>query len=191
MVGSKDLMRRAHIARLGRRDFLCLGVAATTSLLAAPVLARPSPAQERALSLYNTHTGENTSTVYWAAGDYVPTGLQDINTILRDHRSGDIYPIDTDLLDLLYVLQQRVGSRKAYQVISGYRSPHTNASLRSKSAGVAKRSYHMQGKAIDIRLPGCDLKQLRSAALDIKAGGVGYYPGSDFIHVDVGPRRSW
>jgi uncharacterized protein YcbK (DUF882 family) len=145
----------------------------------------------RALSLYNTHTSEDVSTVYWAEGDYVHSGLQDINTLLRDHRSGEIHPIDTDLLDLLYVLQQQVGSHKAYQIISGYRSPQTNATLRNKSSGVAKRSYHMQGKAIDVRLPGCDLKQLHRAALDIKAGGVGYYPGSDFIHVDVGPRRSW
>jgi len=117
--------------------------------------------------------------------------LRDINTVLRDHRSGDVYPIDTDLLDLLFALQATVGSRKAYEVISGYRSPATNASLRNTSSGVAKRSYHMQGKAIDIRLPGCDLEQLHTAALSIKAGGVGYYPGSDFIHVDVGPLRSW
>jgi uncharacterized protein YcbK (DUF882 family) len=191
MFGSKDFMRRTQAAGLTRRDCLRLGVASATSLLALPVMAKSTPVQERTLSLYNTHTGEDVSTVYWAAGDYIKSGLQDINTLLRDHRSGDIYPIDTDLLDLLYVLQQQVGNRKAYQIISGYRSPKTNATLRNSSAGVARRSYHMQGKAIDIRLPGCDLKQLHRAALDIKAGGVGYYPGSDFIHVDVGPRRSW
>jgi uncharacterized protein YcbK (DUF882 family) len=191
MFWSKDLMRQAQVAGLRRRDFLCLGAASAASLLAPPVLAKSGAVQERTLSLYNTHTGEDVSTVYWAAGDYINSGLQDVNTLLRDHRSGDIYPIDPDLLDLLYVLQQQVGGRKAYQVISGYRSPRTNAALSSSSAGVAKRSYHMQGKAIDIRLPGCDLKQLHRAALEIKAGGVGYYPGSDFIHVDVGPRRSW
>ncbi|MDH3979774.1 MAG: DUF882 domain-containing protein [Gammaproteobacteria bacterium] len=174
-----------------RRDCLRLGVASATSLLALPVLAKSTPAQERALSLYNTHTGENVSAAYWAEGGYIRTGLQDINTLLRDHRSGEIHPIDTDLLDLLYVMQQQVGSRKAYQIISGYRSPQTNAELRNKGGGVARRSYHMQGMAIDIRLPGCDLSQLHKAALDIKAGGVGYYPGSDFIHVDVGPQRSW
>ncbi len=191
MFGSKDLVRQAQAAGLRRRDFLCLGAASAAAMLAPPVLAKSGPVQERTLSLYNTHTGEDVSTVFWAAGDYINSGLQDINTLLRDHRSGDIYPIDPDLLDLLYVLQQQVGSRKVYQVISGYRSPRTNAALSSSSAGVAKRSYHMQGKAIDIRLPGCDLKQLHRAALEIKAGGVGYYPGSDFIHVDVGPRRSW
>jgi uncharacterized protein YcbK (DUF882 family) len=191
MFGSKDLMRHKQAAGQGRRDFLRLGLSGAASMLALPALAKSSRAQERNLSLYNTHTGENVSSVYWAEGDYISSGLQDINTVLRDHRSGDVYPIDTELLDLLYVLQQQVGSRKAYQIISGYRSPKTNATLRSRSSSVAKRSYHMQGKAIDIRLPGCDLKQLHSAALKIKAGGVGYYPESDFIHVDVGPRRNW
>jgi uncharacterized protein YcbK (DUF882 family) len=192
MYGSKDFMRRAHADGFTRRDCLRLGVASAASLLSLPALAKVArPGQERSLSLHNTHTGEDVSTVYWAAGDYIHSSLQDINTLLRDHRSGEIFPMDTDLLDLLYVLQQQVGSRKAYQIISGYRSPQTNAALRSKSGGVAKRSYHMKGKAIDIRLPGCDLKQLHRAALDIKAGGVGYYPESGFIHVDVGPLRSW
>lgn len=184
-------MRHKQAASHGRRDFLCLGLASAASMLALPAQAKFGPAQERTLSFYNTHTGENVSSVYWTAGDYISDGLQDINNVLRDHRTGDIYPIATDLLDLLYVLQQQVGSRKAYQIISGYRSPKTNAALRSSSNGVARRSYHVQGKAIDIRLPGCDLKKLHSAALEIKAGGVGYYPGSDFIHVDVGPRRNW
>ncbi len=192
MFGSKDCLRQAQAPGIGRRDFLRLGAAGAVAMLASPVLANTRvPAPERTLSLYNTHTGEEVSTVYWAAGDYVDSGLADIYGVLRDHRADEIYPIDTDLLDLLHVLQQQVDSRKAYQVISGYRSPRTNAKLRSHSSGVAKRSYHMQGKAIDIRLPGCDLKQLQQAALSLKAGGVGYYPGSGFIHVDVGPRRSW
>lgn len=191
MFRSRDLMLHKQKTGLGRRDFLRLGVASTATMLALPVLAKSGSQQERTLSLHNTHTGENASSVYWAAGDYIDSGLQDINSILRDHRTGEIYPIDTDLLDLLYVLQQQVGCRKAYQIISGYRSPQTNAALRSSSTGVARRSYHMQGKAIDIRLPGCNLRQLHSAALGIKAGGVGYYPDSDFIHVDVGPQRSW
>ena len=191
MYESKDPDRRALLATVKRRDFLRIGALSTATLLVAPAFAGTRPAHERRLSFHNTHTGENLAATYWAEGGYIDSELQDINTLLRDHRSGDIYPIDTALLDLLYVLQSTVGSHKAYQVISGYRSPATNASLRNKSTGVAKRSYHMQGKAIDIRLPGCELKQLHTAALSIKAGGVGYYPGSDFIHVDVGPRRSW
>ncbi|MGB5473838.1 MAG: DUF882 domain-containing protein [Gammaproteobacteria bacterium] len=191
MYESKDRARQVLLASVKRRDFLRIGVLAGTALLVHPAFAGTKPAHERRLSLHNTHTGEDLAATYWAEGDFIDSELQDINTLLRDHRSGDIHPIDTDLLDLLYVLQSTVGSRKAFEVISGYRSPATNATLRNKSSGVARRSYHMQGKAIDIRLPGCDLKQLHTAALSIKAGGVGYYPGSDFIHVDVGPQRSW
>jgi uncharacterized protein YcbK (DUF882 family) len=121
----------------------------------------------------------------------VQGGIREINHILRDHRTGDVHDMDQGLLDLLYLLQTRVESRQTFQIISGYRSPKTNAMLSGKSKGVAKRSYHMQGKAIDIRLNGCDLKQLHKAALSLKAGGVGYYPSSDFIHVDVGRVRRW
>lgn len=191
MHESKDRARQALLAGINRRDFLRMGAVTTATLLASPVFAGTAGKVERKLGLHNTHTGENLTATYWAEGSYVDSELQNINTLLRDHRSGDVYPIETDLLDLLFVLQSTVGCRKAYEVISGYRSPATNAKLRSKSSGVAKRSYHMQGKAIDIRLPGCDLKHLHTAALSIEAGGVGYYPGSDFIHVDTGPRRSW
>lgn len=191
MFFSKDARSQNPLAALNRREFLRLGAGTATALLASPVFAKISRQQERSLSFYHTHTSETISTLYWAEGDYLEGGLQEINTILRDHRSGEIYPVDSRLLDLLYVLQSQVESKKTYQIISGYRSPATNASLRQKSSGVAKRSYHMQGKAIDVRLPGCDLKELHSAALALKSGGVGYYPGSDFIHVDVGPVRRW
>ena len=191
MSQSKDTAREALLAGIKRRDFLRLGAVTTATLLVSPAFADAGAAIERSLGFHNTHTGESLAATYWAEGSYIDSELQDINSLLRDHRSGDIYPIDTGLLDLLFVLQATVGSCKAYQVISGYRSPATNASLHNKSSGVAKRSYHMQGRAIDIRLPGCDLKHLHTAALSIKAGGVGYYPDSNFIHVDVGPRRSW
>ena len=190
MFKSKDLHRQA-LPAIGRRQFLRLGAAAAATLLASPVLASVTASRERKLDFQNTHTGESTSTVYWSEDRYVESGLQEINSVLRDHRSDEIYPIDTDLLDLLFVLQSQVGCQNAYQIISGYRSPATNSALRNKSSGVAKHSYHMQGKAIDIRLPGCELSTLRTAALEMKAGGVGYYPASDFIHVDVGPARRW
>ncbi|MDX1696789.1 MAG: DUF882 domain-containing protein [Thiohalobacterales bacterium] len=192
MDRSKDVDRQsARTGVYGRRDFLRLGTATATALLAAPVFGGTTPAVERQLRFQNTHTGESVSSVYWAGGDYIDEGLQEINGVLRDHRTDEIYPIDTSLLDLLFLLQASTENRKPFQVISGYRSPKTNQALRSKSAGVAKRSYHMRGKAIDVRLPGVDLKQLHRAAIDLKAGGVGYYPGSGFIHVDVGPKRSW
>lgn len=191
MHESKEPARQVLPAGLKRRDFLRFCTFGSATLLAGPVLAGARAVPERRLAFHNTHTGENLAATYWAEGGYVASELQDINTVLRDHRSGDIHPIDTDLLDLLYLLQATVGSHKSYQVISGYRSPATNATLRQTSSGVAKRSYHMQGKAIDIRLPGCDLERLHGAALSLQAGGVGFYPGSDFIHVDVGPQRSW
>jgi len=191
MYQSKDPARQELLAGINRRDFLRFGAMTTATMLVSPASAGMGAAVERSLGFHNTHTGETLAATYWAEGSYIKSELQDINILLRDHRSGDVYPIDTDLLDLLFVLQATVGSRKAYQVISGYRSPSTNASLRKTSSGVAKHSYHMQGKAIDIRLSGCDLKQLHTAALSIEGGGVGYYPGSDFIHVDVGPLRSW
>jgi uncharacterized protein YcbK (DUF882 family) len=117
--------------------------------------------------------------------------LREINHLLRDHRTGDTVQMDRELLDLLYSLQHKVESKKEFQVISGYRSPKTNAMLRSKSSGVAKKSLHMQGKAIDIRLPGTSLKNLRKAAVALKSGGVGYYPNSNFVHVDTGRVRYW
>mgnify|MGYP001554849724 CR=1 FL=1 len=191
MIESKDLGRQPLRAGIGRRDFIRLGAAAAATLLASPALAKTASPPERLLGLQNTHTGESVSAVYWADGDYMRSGVEEINAVLRDHRTDEIYPIDTDLLDLLFVLQSKTGSRGAYEVISGYRSPATNQALRNKSSGVARKSYHMQGKAIDIRLPGCELKHVQRAALDMQAGGVAYYPGAGFIHVDVGPHRSW
>jgi uncharacterized protein YcbK (DUF882 family) len=114
-----------------------------------------------------------------------------VNRALRDFRTGDIHPIAPGLLDLLSRLHEKLGSHEPFQVISGYRSPRTNATLHQHSSGVASRSLHMQGMAIDIRLEGTALSNLRGAALALKAGGVGYYPSSDFVHVDVGRVRRW
>jgi len=176
---------------VSRRDFLRLGTGVAAGLLCPAAVASVRVQPERSLAFYNTHTGESLQTVYWAAGEYLEDGLREINSVLRDHRADEIYPMDRNLLDLLTALQAEVNCRDAFHVISGYRSPVTNASLRGKSSGVARRSYHMQGKAIDIRLPGCALANLHKAALSLKAGGVGSYAASDFIHVDVGPVRRW
>ena len=192
MTWLKDVMRQDRGAVCSRRQFLRAGSGIAASLLLpATGFARAASHRERTLSFYNTHTDERLKTCYWAEGDYLPEGLQEINTILRDHRTGDIHDMDRDLVDLLYLLQNQVESKQTFQIISGYRSPKTNAMLNKKSSGVAKRSYHMQGMAIDIRLNGCDLKQLHKAAVSLKAGGVGYYPSPDFIHVDVGRVRQW
>lgn len=187
----KDLCRQRQAGRMSRRNLLRAGTGIAAGLVLSPVAAVPNAPAERSLSFHNTHTGESATAVYWADGGYVASGLREIDIILRDHRSGDVCAIERELLDLLYVLREKLACDSAYQVISGYRSPATNAALRKSSPGVAKRSYHMQGKAIDIRLPGCELRQLHRAALDLRAGGVGYYGASDFIHVDVGPVRRW
>ncbi len=146
---------------------------------------------ERLLQFRNLHTGEKLKTVYWADGDYLADSMREIEFILRDHRTGDKHVIDTKLLDMLHILQHKTDNRREFHVISGYRSPKTNSKLRNRSNGVAKRSMHMLGKAIDIRLPGTELKKLRLAALSMKSGGVGYYPKSNFIHVDTGRTRHW
>jgi uncharacterized protein YcbK (DUF882 family) len=177
-----------------RRDFLRLGMlASAASLFPGSALAavRHWLPSERSLSFYNIHTREGLEIAYWGQGAYVPTALSEINHILRDHRTDEIRPIDPHLLDLLYAIQKTLAANSPFHILSGYRSPATNSYLRRRGRGVAKNSLHMQGKAADVRLPGCDLPVLRRAALDLKGGGVGYYPRADFVHLDVGPLRFW
>ena len=180
---------------LTRRQILTAGVLGSLVCL-APVqaLARLSltGVQERSLSLLNTHTGERLKeVVYWEKGDYILDALENLNHVLRDHRTNQVYPIDPMTLDLMAAISRKVDARQPFEIISGYRSPQTNRSLSGKSSGVAKNSYHMQGKAVDLRLPGIPLKAVRKAALDLRMGGVGYYPKSDFVHIDSGRVRSW
>jgi uncharacterized protein YcbK (DUF882 family) len=179
---------------VSRRQVLMLGaMAAIGGILPRAAFSdsiRPQAA-ERALGFYNTHTDERLKAVYWEKGHYIPESLTEINRILRDHRTGEVENIDKDLLDLLFALQNKVEIRDPFHVISGYRSASTNAALRLVGTGVAKNSLHMVGKAIDIRAPGLDLSALRRAAVALKGGGVGYYPRSDFVHVDVGRVRYW
>lgn len=160
-------------------------------MLAAPVLALPLTAGRRALAFHHLHTGESLDLIYWAEGQYLPDATQRINHLLRDFRNDQVHVIDPSLLDLLATLRDRLNTQAPYQVISGYRSPATNAMLRAKSEGVATNSLHLVGQAIDIRVPDRALADLHSTALAMKAGGVGYYPSSDFVHVDVGRVRWW
>lgn len=179
---------------VSRRTFLAAGLAAAVACF-SPYKAFASVAKafppEKALTFYNTHTGETLKAVYWNRGVYVPQALAEINYILRDHRTGEVREIEPALLDLLCALRQKLGSSSPFSIISGYRSPETNSHLSNKSRGVAKNSMHLLGKAIDIRLPGHELKTLQRAAVDLRRGGVGYYPSSDFVHVDVGRVRYW
>jgi uncharacterized protein YcbK (DUF882 family) len=177
--------------RHARREVLGLAAALATGLVAAPAIAMPRGPGRRALAFHNLHTGEALNLVYWAEGAYLPDARQRIDYLLRDFRTDEVHPIDPRLLDLLAALRQRLRSSAPYLVISGYRSPETNRMLQAESEGVATNSLHLDGRAIDIRIPGRALASLHGAALALKAGGVGYYPKSDFVHVDVGPVRRW
>jgi uncharacterized protein YcbK (DUF882 family) len=172
---------------VSRRVFLTALVAAVPAASATRVHATAP----RALTLNHLHTGERLTVEYFAGGRYLPDALQAVNHILRDFRTGDIHAIDPGLLDLLHRLGDAAGSRRPFDVISGYRSPATNRMLRGHSDGVAAGSLHMAGQAIDIRLGDIRLANLRDAALALRAGGVGYYPQSNFVHVDTGRVRRW
>ncbi len=178
-------------ATLARRHFLKFGIAAAATFAMPNAMASISKQHERKLSLLNLHTGESVNATYWSEGSYQASELSAINRILRDHRTGEVVDIDPNLVNLLNLLHHEMNGKQPFHVISGYRSPHTNAQLQKNSSGVAKKSFHMQGKAIDVRLPGRQLSQLHKTALKLKAGGVGYYPKSDFIHVDTGHVRNW
>jgi uncharacterized protein YcbK (DUF882 family) len=145
----------------------------------------------RELSFVHTHTGEQLTATYFESGVYVGPALLQVNQLLRDFRTETVFPIDPAVLDRLFQLQAATGSREPFAVISGYRSPLTNAALRSRSSGVAEHSLHMQGRAIDVRLPGTPTDQLARLAQRLSGGGVGYYRVSDFVHIDTGRVRSW
>jgi uncharacterized protein YcbK (DUF882 family) len=154
---------------------------------------RPSGVDEIArLAFVNTHTGEKLDVVYREGEQYLTDAIAEIDRVLRDHRSGEVFPIDRALLDQLDRLGTLLGTgARPFHVISGYRSPATNAKLAARSGGVATRSLHMSGRAIDIRMPGVPLASVHRAALSMKAGGVGYYARSDFVHLDTGRVRAW
>ncbi|EIJ41973.1 hypothetical protein BegalDRAFT_1070 [Beggiatoa alba B18LD] len=198
-----------------RRQFLYNTLLASTGLLTLPQLVlasqdkhkpsdiesfnaiwdktQPLVVKEKKLSFANLNTNEDLEIIYWSNGAYVKSALNKINQLFRDHRTDDVHAIDLNLLDLFYDLQQALSTPEPLQLISGYRSPETNAMLRGrrKNSGVAKNSLHMEGKAADIRLPDKNIDQIYQTAVLMQRGGVGYYAGSNFVHVDVGSVRSW
>jgi uncharacterized protein YcbK (DUF882 family) len=179
------------VAACTRRAFLTAGVVALPGLAGLPRRLAAGAAGARALRFTHLHTGERLEVTYFSAGDYVPDALAAINHVLRDFRTGGVHSIEPGLLDLVYRIQQSAGASGPIEVISGFRSPATNAMLRARSEGVAAGSLHMVGKAIDLRVTGVTLPRLRDAALALRGGGVGYYPGSRFLHVDTGRVRAW
>jgi uncharacterized protein YcbK (DUF882 family) len=168
-----------------------LGAVAATTALAVTHRAPAVSFAPRSVSLYNTHTGEWLRTVYWADGHYIRGAVKEINWILRDHYSNEVRPMNAGVLDVIGMLRHRLESNRPFQIVCGYRTPATNAMLYERSSGVASNSYHIHGMAIDLRAEGRDISQVHQAALSIRGGGVGYYPESDFVHVDCGPQRTW
>ncbi|MFN7112796.1 MAG: DUF882 domain-containing protein [Alphaproteobacteria bacterium] len=176
-----------------RRGFLKAGLFVTAALgFWTPALAQAAaPNTARVIRLQNAHTGEKFTGEYWYNGKYLPSAFAEIKKLMRDHRINEQFPIDPRLMDILYVMHGRLKNSGPYHVLSGYRSPTTNARLRRNSEGVARNSLHMTGQAIDLKLPGTRLSVVRNAAIDLKSGGVGFYPRSDFVHVDTGRVRHW
>jgi len=185
--------QRPVISTHDRRRILKLGagMVATGGLALLGASPAQSATPERALSFYHLHTGEKLNVTYWADGSHIPDALAEIKQILRDFRTGELWPIDVRLVDLLHRMRQSIGTEEPYHVISGYRSPATNTKLANKSGNVARRSLHLAGKAIDVRLPKQPLRELHKAAVAQKSGGVGFYPNSNFVHLDVGRIRYW
>ena len=182
-------MRAVDHRGTSRRRALRLGLAGAVGLLVP--IRRAAAADVRSLALRSLHTGEFVRATYWAAGAYLRDGLTEIDRVLRDHRSNTVHPIDRRLLDVMGALRDRLETREAFEIISGYRSPATNALLVASTRGVASTSLHVAGMAVDIRVPGRPLAAVRDAAKALAAGGVGFYPDSNFVHVDVGRVRYW
>ena len=174
---------------LSRRAFL--GAAGACIAFPDLVLAARGAPASRVLSFEHLHTGETLTLTYAEGGAYLAAALPRVAHFLRDHYTGDVHPIDLTLLDLLYEVRSRTGGRAPYQVISGYRSQQTNERLRAEGRAVGRRSLHMLGKAIDVRLADVTTAALRDVAWDLQRGGVGYYRQSDFAHIDVGRVRRW
>lgn len=178
-------------AQIARRHFVrqLVGCAGLALAPLGSVLAAAAPT--RSLAFLHTHTGEALDLRYCSDGCYEPGAIARLRRFLRDFRTGEEHAVDAHLLDILYTLQVRADRDMTFEVISGYRSPTTNAALHRHSSGVAEHSLHMEGRAIDVRARGFATEKLRDHALSLAMGGVGYYAGSDFVHLDTGRFRTW
>lgn len=186
--------QNVQVQVITRRGLLRAGVLAAAALLAekSPVLAALRRGEPRRLRMLNTHTLERVDVIYFEGGRYVPSSIEELNHLLRDHRTGEVFPMDPDVLDIAWGLARAVGrSGGEFEIISGYRSKETNDYLWRTGRKVAKNSLHCQGMAIDLRMPGVSLRRLRDAAVAMARGGVGYYPRPEFVHVDTGRVRRW
>lgn len=179
-------------ANAHRRRFLWKASVSTAGLILGPELAQAARRKDRLLMMSNPHTGEKIRTVYWTPADgYISESLRSVSHFMRDFRQNRVKAIDPALLDIVHAISLNIGSHKKFEVMSGYRSPKTNRMLARRSKNVAKKSFHMRGKAMDFQVKNVSSKSLRRIALALKAGGVGYYPGARYIHVDSGNVRTW
>lgn len=185
---------------LNRRDVLKAGLTGMLGILPALVLGSlpaqattfaASKADPFNITFRNQHTGETFSGAYRVGGKYLPDAFDRINEILRDFRTGEVFPVDPRVIDILYMTHRKAGVNQPYEILSGYRSPRTNSMLNRVSEGVAQHSLHLTGQAVDVRLPGYSTRKLRNVAVNIRAGGVGYYADSNFVHIDTGKVRTW
>lgn len=175
-----------------RRKFLhTLSVTAAGLVLSSPWHEVFAANRDRTLSFFHTHTGERLKLTYFSEGRYQDEALAELNHYLRDFRTNEIHAIDAQLFDILHAAKNACNSNGTFEVISGYRSPKTNHMLRREGRGVAKRSLHLVGQAIDVRLTGVRTSDLKKAAASLRRGGVGYYARSDFVHLDTGRVRFW
>lgn len=182
------------VESISRRSLLRAGVLAAAAHLAerSPALAALRRGEPRRLKMINTHTLERVDAIYFEGGRYIRSSLEDLNHLLRDHRTGEVFPMDPSVLDFAWSLARAVGKAGGeFEIISGYRSKATNDYLWRTGRNVARKSLHCQGMAIDLRMPGVSLQRLRDAAISLARGGVGYYPGPEFVHVDTGRVRCW
>ena len=189
-------MRKKTTQRHTRRNFLVLAGATAAGVIAAPgfpmpAIALPIAPNKRSLAFHTLRTGDKLDIVYWADGQYLPEASREIARVLRDGRTDQVHSIDHRLVDLMARLRATLRSSEPIQVVCGYRSPETNAMLHETTEGVASNSLHMVGEAVDLRVIDRPLRYVHRVAVSMKAGGVGYYPRSNFVLVDVGPVRYW
>lgn len=180
---------------IDRRGVLKAGILGAAAASVPFIGAREAQArvghQSWRVSFVQAHTGESFNGVYRVGNRYLPEAFEKLNYVLRDFRTGEVFPMDPRVVDILSMVQSRAKSSDPFQILSAYRSPKTNNNLSKASRGVAKNSFHMYGQALDIRNPNVSTKRLRNIAQSLKAGGVGYYPKSSFVHIDTGTVRSW
>ena len=187
-------MAKQNLSGFSRRALL--GAFAATAVTAAPTFSNAAgflrgAGDIRRLRMMSPRTGERIDTIYWVEGDYIKEAIKEIKLLMRDWRTNDVYPIDLRTVDIMSAAHNLMDAREPYMLLSGYRSPKTNAMLRAKGRGVAKDSRHMKGQAADLRLNSRSVSQMYRAAVACGGGGVGRYSGSNFVHMDCGPVRSW